>query len=473
MNRFRTYIAYFMMVAVLTTAFSVPQRSHAIPAAIVADPWTLIQTIAVKVGNELTNVGSAASVGLAKKELVLDGIASAAFGVLRKALVNSVLDWAKGGFDGKPAFVQNLNDTLDALADKTASDFIQGSALSALCSPFALQVKGALALNYKDQRGAGTQIRRCTFDTISKNINNFGKSVDKAKEMTFADLFNYTSNPVNSPQGAYLDARAKMEIAIINKKGEKIKLLEFGDGFLSKEECFPTDETGANFKCQVVTPGDTISASINKSLGLGADALVNADEINEFVSAAIGTVMQNVLSKGLSGYNPSTAPSGEYGYAASDIEYTSNSGAIIEGILPTQQTAIDQLVNAQTDIETTCYVRPNPADEFGESTTWTDEQYAADRLKQLQDKGVYELLLQTIIKVGDAQRGYDELGKLLVRARNAVTSAESIAVTQEVSNLTNKSYIYTDNERSGAILADVQSQVSSKCGRFDFGGGGS
>ncbi len=472
----RTYIASIIIAVLITGTFSVPQRANAIfgvgdTVFEIGSIDTVIQTMGDKIATGYASVSSFATAALQQKELVGDGVANAALNVVRNALVKSVLDWAKGGFNGKPAFVQNLNATLDAIADGVADSFIRGSGLSALCSPFALQVKGALALNYKNQR-TGTQIQRCTFDTLGKNIKDFGKSVDRAKQMTFADFFTYTTNPVNSPQGAYLDAQAKLEVAITNKKGEKLKLLDFGKGFLSKEECMPIEGQDGEFNCQIITPGDTISASINKSLGLGQDALVSADEINEFVSAAISTAMQSVLTKGLAAYNSNSAPSGNYGYAQADIAYTSAAPAMINRILPTQQIAIDQLANAQTDIETTCYTRPTPVDQFNEPVVWTEEQYAADRLKQLQDKGVYDLLLKTIIKSGDAQRGYNELVKMLVRAQNATTSSESIAITQELLDLTDKPYIYVHNQESGMYLTDVQSQVSSKCSRFDFGGGG-
>ena len=60
------------------------------------------------------------------------------------AIVNSTVTWINNGFDGNPAFVTNPGQYFTNVADTVAGEFIVGSDLSFLCSPFQTKIRIAL-----------------------------------------------------------------------------------------------------------------------------------------------------------------------------------------------------------------------------------------------------------------------------------------------------------------------------------------
>jgi hypothetical protein len=69
-------------------------------------------------------------------------------------ITRSVVNWINSGFNGQPSFVQNFNQYFANVADQAAGEFIKGSALSFLCSPFASQIKIAIAQSYANRNTA-------------------------------------------------------------------------------------------------------------------------------------------------------------------------------------------------------------------------------------------------------------------------------------------------------------------------------
>jgi hypothetical protein len=69
--------------------------------------------------------------------------------------------------------------------------------------------------------------------------------------------------------------------------------------------------------CRTETPGSVISGTLQKSLGIPADQLNMADEINEVVNALVGQLVTQVLQKGLASVSGSRA--GDKSSAVSQI----------------------------------------------------------------------------------------------------------------------------------------------------------
>src|SRR3989338_4139180 len=190
------------ILLILSSFFVGAERSYA--QVVTADPGSYIlqafDTIINTIGNGLDAVTSYASMSLAQKEIIWDGVASGLFEIARKALVQSIIDWIRTGFQGSPAFVQNLKGYFEGIGDEIAAEFITGVGLDALCSPFALDIRAALILQFEKDRKNGEGVNKCTFKDLSKNIKNAGKGAQKA--FTSEDFFKVYSNPVNTPQGA-------------------------------------------------------------------------------------------------------------------------------------------------------------------------------------------------------------------------------------------------------------------------------
>src|SRR5262245_57301049 len=104
--------AVFIAVLVLLA----PARpAHAIfgVADVVWDPTTFVQTLISALYDGDMNI----------KEYVLDPLAYMAAKMAMQSLTESVVNWANGGFEGSPAFITNLRQNFQSLADDIANEF--------------------------------------------------------------------------------------------------------------------------------------------------------------------------------------------------------------------------------------------------------------------------------------------------------------------------------------------------------------
>jgi len=229
---------------------------------------------------------------LQQKEFTLDGIANSLAKQAVSQMTSSVVTWINSGFQGSPAFVTDINGFLLDIADQVAGDFIYGAGLSFLCSPFELEVRAALEIQYQASKGATSQTQ-CTFSGVLENMQNFGKSLTN-----WQDWFEITTKPQNNQYGALLIAKHELDIRVRNAQGQEMKLLEFGNGFLSMKKCH--NVAGGKKQCSVVTPGEVIKDQLNRHLGSGLASLIEADEINEIVNALFAQLAQQAVT-GLNG----------------------------------------------------------------------------------------------------------------------------------------------------------------------------
>jgi hypothetical protein len=244
------------------------------------------------------------------KEFTFDAIAWALVNSIIEELISSVTQWVASGFQGKPAFLEDLSGFMVDLTDKIVGDFIwSNEALGFLCSPFSLNVKLALDLQYSNSRDY-RRTSQCTLSGIGDNLDNFmGQSWDS--------WFQVTMNPSNNPYGAFKEAKSTLSANIVSARDSAKTELEFGSGFFSQKECVDVpaqDGMGPPAQnCTIVTPGETIQNSINEALSISGKRLAYADELNELFSALLGQLARGVLSEvsgGLSGLGGGSGGSG-------------------------------------------------------------------------------------------------------------------------------------------------------------------
>lgn len=207
-------------------------------------------------------------------------------------MVSSMIDWINSGFQGSPAFVQDLGGFLLQAADEAFGRFIKDG--SFICSPFRLDVQIAVAIEYDQSRT--NEPPTCTISGIFKNFESF---IDgEFSQGGWDDWFKITSNPaVYTEYGSVLTAKATARARVINAKGEEFNILGFGDGFLSGKVCQNvTGPDGVTEECAIVKPGKTIADALNKALGAGQDTLVTADEISEIIAALLGQLANKAIS---------------------------------------------------------------------------------------------------------------------------------------------------------------------------------
>lgn len=277
----------------------------------------LANNVLIGAGNAINSVTAWATSQLGLKEFVLDGFAWYAINIILEEMIRSITAWVNAGFpDGGPAFIQDLGGFLLNIADGIAGDFILNNTnLGFMCSPFQLDIQFALTGQYLANRDGGLGYQpQCRISSILQNIKNFTVNVNGEVDLeaaydstTFAAggwawWMGATEAQENNVFGAYAKAQAALNAALRNAKGEEIKLLDFGQGFLSRKEC---DSDGKN--CQIITPGQVIESQLNEALAGGQRRLTVADEINELIGALLSQLVKHVLG-GVGLFNSTTQP---------------------------------------------------------------------------------------------------------------------------------------------------------------------
>ncbi|MCR4279203.1 MAG: hypothetical protein NUV78_00500 [Candidatus Zambryskibacteria bacterium] len=224
------------------------------------------------------------------------GMDSLALGIAKHSLemiVDSTVNWINTGFDGNPAYVTNPGQYFTDIADGVAGEFIQGSDLGFLCSPFQANIRLSLAKQYYK-----AQPFQCTLSEVGGNIEAFYSDFSQGGWDTW---FSMTQNENNNPYGAYINAKIELDSRIASAVGLKNQQLDWGRGFLSKETCLKNDagieirDLGTG-KCKapgpIITPGAAIEGQLQKVLGTGVTQLELADEFDELIGALLGQFLE-------------------------------------------------------------------------------------------------------------------------------------------------------------------------------------
>ena len=228
-----------------------------------------------------------------------DGLAIVIAKKFIERIVESTVLWINTGFEGNPAYATNPRQYFTDIADGVAGEYIAGSDLGFLCSPFQTQVRLALLKQYTQPRPF-----QCTFTGIAGNLDAFYNDFNQGG---WDAWFSMTQNNANNPYGAYLDAQIELDSRIAKKIGLESQQLDWNAGFLSFAECAKWEEiiieedVDGNLitergKClerePVKTPGKVIEGRLDRVLGTDLTQLELADEFDELISALLGQVLQ-------------------------------------------------------------------------------------------------------------------------------------------------------------------------------------
>jgi hypothetical protein len=321
------------LVGVTTLVFTfvilyVPQNYNQIETV----PMVEAQVPGVPSATEMTQlVNTGSNIAQEIKDKVLDPIAYHIAKTFISQMLRATVVWINSGFKGSPAFIQDLDKFLLDTADLAAGEYIKslGEVGSIICKPFRINIQLALKLKYQKAR-EGKRVDECRLSGIVDNIENFIDGT-VSRDKFWAQWIEVTSKPgTYTPYGQMLEAETAMNIYINGKKTAILKETDWGQGFLSKKVCepvasaeaavhetahvnttaaTPSSNTAAVHEaahaapaaapkevCKIVTPGETIAASLNKALGASTDSLVAADEINEVIGALIGQIANQALT---------------------------------------------------------------------------------------------------------------------------------------------------------------------------------
>jgi len=330
----KTVIALFALSFVFVSTY-IPQ-THTVHAGGATGEATLFEQIiqsGIQLGTRAyahisaiaNTVSSTMASNIWIKENILDGIGWALAKAIISQMTSSILNWVNSGFQGSPAFVTDMEGFLLGVADRHFGRFLEelGGPFSFICAPFRLDVRVALAVSYESARTTGAPTPgTCTLTGALANIESF---IDGSQTFTEAggwdSWFTMTTQPMKyTSYGNLLEAQAQASARIVNARGEEVKLLEFGQGFLSSKICENVDdESGGHQRCGITTPGQVINEALTFQTSAGQRSLIEADEINEIISAVFAQLSQQAIV-GVGGLLGLT---GGTGYSYTPVPYTS------------------------------------------------------------------------------------------------------------------------------------------------------
>jgi hypothetical protein len=207
-------------------------------------------------------------------------------------IVQSTINWIRSGFQGNPSFIGNPAGLLINTADQAIGEMLfRDPSLNFLCSPFQLQVKLALGLQYNDF----SRKINCTLSGVADNVTNAlnislnGNTVFSGNKFInsggWDNFIQTTSRPQNNSVGAFLIAKSELDTRIVNKQTAVTQELDWGQGALSFKSCTDTiynANTGAQIgdsKTYLGTPFTKNPDSNSESLS--ADAEGNLSETQQ------------------------------------------------------------------------------------------------------------------------------------------------------------------------------------------------
>jgi hypothetical protein len=307
------------------------------------------------------------------KEWVLDNLANSLAKAAISSITNSIVNWINSGFEGSPAFVTDLHSLLRDVGDKVFEDFISqldAGSQSLLCSPFSLDVKLAVTVDYFK---SDLEENRCSLDNVLASAQGFDRFVSgNFAEGGWKGWFDLTTKRSNNPYGSFLDTRSALQVQLGSAKAQLKEEVSWGDGFLSSKDCatvgantryidvvnaigsrnpgVPISQQG-NEICAIKTPGKVIEQQLEHVLGSGVRQLELADEFNEIVSALIAQLSQQVLTGagGLLGTSNASAAGSSGGQSFIDRlgleQQQATQNVVSTGAVAQVQNVIDQEQN--------------------------------------------------------------------------------------------------------------------------------
>lgn len=438
-----------------------------------------------------------------------------------RQITQSLITWINSGFQGNPAFITDLNGFLLGIVDQVIGEFIYGSELAFLCSPFQLQIRIAIALQYQSYSSRA----RCTLTQITQNVNNFLTRLanNPASLFSFSTnsyasqgffqggwpyWFSMVTNDQNNPYGAYQTASAELSIRLAGAQARELKLLDFGRGFLSWRECSdappstgPTPSgngyirDGASQFCSIRTPGTVIESQLEHVLGSDVRQLELANSVDAIILALLGQLIRQVFS-GVGGLLGTTQASPSFNGLSSvdSLLNQSNTNALeqrrtngqffINSALDIENRYLDVLEQELAAVSSAgalvqqlnqCYLN------HASSLTGADQATAQQRAttaSSTYNTTIAPRLAQIQARIAQTENNIDELNRILVLTNAAATQTQMDEASRQFGDLQLSGTLHSDpdvtlagyerdllvQEMSGVSQA-TQSQIA-ECNTF-------
>src|SRR3989344_2325426 len=318
-NWLKKTVVLILIVAFIAPAavLLVPQKTEAQGGACISTLLTgvislVIGTVAtfltIPVGdmvNKATHdINSTFSGGTWVSDCIIKPMVKAMVKELISNFLHSITDWINNGFDGSgPRFVSDPASFFADIADRAIGQVVMGSDLNFLCSPFALDVRLALGLNYWS--GGFRDRITCTLsDIINNTMNAAERTAYRNSWQSWLDL---TTQPQNNPYGAYALAKSQIEIRIANQQFVAGKEADWASGFLTTKRCVEyitgaeemamLDAYGGDpcLRYETVTPGKMIQEGISGTLQAEVSEYVAAEDLDAIFGALTNQMIGGIF----------------------------------------------------------------------------------------------------------------------------------------------------------------------------------
>lgn len=447
---------------------------------------SILTSITAGKGVVQSTISAVSSHALVTKEYALDPIVYALSQKAIQQLTNSTVTWINSGFQGSPAYATDLEATLQDAADQEAAGFLRQVATDAkITSPFSDKVsQNILSAYYLSTGKDGFALQNpYTLNQVSSDDAAFlrGDFTKGGFQAWFATVL----NPQNNPIGASNIVQNELNNRVSSVQGKIHEELGWGNGVFSFRKCDLSGQQGQNntqtsqiplldsngkptgkftagpvgtvnltskttcLASHIETPGSVIAGSINHTLGLGADSLVQAKEIDEIVGALMGQLLKNVVGDtGLGGLSRgSTATGGRSYFEQTPTANTSAGVSVVSSFLQIIEGQMTALQGYTTDWQTISTAANATKTALQGSTCMPD---AASIISTQ----VQPLITQAATAIGSVPTATTELDRIRSLALDAVASDSS----QQSSALAQASADYDTLLKSSTLpsVTDVQ-----------------
>lgn len=257
-----------------------------------------------------------------------NGIAYCIVNSIIQYVANSTIAWAKSGFNGNPAFLQNPQGFFQTIADQQANQFISGVAYGPnICSNFKSDLGVALSQSY----GAQAQANTATGATLQLscsmagggNPGNGGSAVGvipapgngpqvggvssggNSPTSGFWSGWNMTRLNENNLAGSFIQATNLMSSQVQKKVNTTQNEVNNNGGWLNFKKCDnnAAAKKGDTSSCKTVTPGNLIKSTLDATLAIPKQRLVSAQKMDQIITQLTNMLIKKALNTVLEAAN--------------------------------------------------------------------------------------------------------------------------------------------------------------------------
>ncbi len=268
--------------------FTVPQKAEAVfvPVDDMAGNMLIGTTNAQLLAlNTMTKAACAKNIGpLCVPTIIpftMDTVTNFIAKQMASIMVQSMTQWVKNGFDGSPAFVENLQVFAEQLAQDVAIELASDYLGADVCDFFP-DISLDIQLSTPQSRLFAYKAR-CTIDDVITDAEAFYEDFTSGDWITFEASLEKNNNPF----GILITAQEELGRRTSAKKDVETQKLSWGRGFLTTEDRFGN----------TYTPGATTEAYLGLVTGYDIRSLELADEFDELFNALISFAAKTAIDK--------------------------------------------------------------------------------------------------------------------------------------------------------------------------------